>query len=169
MRRGLFVAGIVVLVLGIVLAGASLAIQAMSTSVSIPAGSADQLTPSGIGSTSVSISWSGADSSTTVYLISGSPTCSSPSGIVAHGAGASGSFSASLSSGTTYQLYACNSGAPVALNASYTTSGISILLLIGIIVAVIGVVITVLGLRARPKAKPSPAEPAPEGNEPQGS
>jgi len=160
----MFIGGIVLIILGLVLVLVGVVVQNTATSVGIPAGSADQLSPSSIGGSSFSGTWTGASASTTVYLITGAPTCSStPQGIVAQGTGAGGTISASLSSGSTYQLYACSAGSGVALNVSWTATGLSILMVIGIVLALVGIVVGFLGWRGQPKDAPAemPAEERP--------
>jgi uncharacterized membrane protein len=155
MRRKLFIGGIVLLILGLLLVLIGVVVQNTATSVAIPAGSADQLSPSSIGGSSFSATWSGATATTTVYLVSGTPSCTSPQGVVAQGTGASGSLSASLSSGSTYQLYACSAGLAVGLNVSWTATGLSILMVIGIVLALVGVVVAALGMMGKPKDAPA--------------
>jgi eukaryotic-like serine/threonine-protein kinase len=159
MRRGLFIGGVALLVVGLLLVVVSFALQAMPTTEQIPAGSAAEITPTGVGGASLAVSWSGGDATTQTYLVSGTPACGSPSNVVAHGSGASGSFSASITSGTTYYLYACHSLAGVSTyetaQFSYSATGISILVLVGIVLAVIGAVLSVLGFRGQPKMRPA--------------
>lgn len=168
MRKGLFIAGIVVLVIGVLcLVGGYLVVSAPS-SVTISCGSAGcspvgTLSTNGVSGATLSVSWSGADPSTAVYFTTvgnAAPTCSSPTGVVGHGSGASGSFSASMTSGTNYYLYACGP-ASSAVTLSYTAVGLSYLMLIGIVLLVIGAIITVLGFRAKARA-PAPAPPEEE-------
>ncbi|MCI4323876.1 MAG: hypothetical protein L3K03_07675 [Thermoplasmata archaeon] len=159
--RGLKIGGIVLIIIGIALVLISVAIQESPTPVAIPAGDADVLTaPStSLGSASFTVTWTGAATATEVYIITGSPSCGgTPSGLVASGSGSSGSLSASLSSGTSYELYACNGGSPEALSVSYTATGVSLLVVIGIVVAVLGVVLMLLGRRSAAKAAAQDAE-----------
>ncbi|HUI38164.1 MAG TPA: hypothetical protein VLY85_00875 [Thermoplasmata archaeon] len=159
MRRGLVVAGAVVAVVGLLLVVASVAINGASTSQTIPAGSALTLTPNGVGSIGLSGSWSGGTSDTKVYLVTGTPACPSPTGVVASGSGASGSFSATLQSGTQYSVFACTPDGYQAVSFSYTSSGITYLVVIGIVVLVVGAILAVVGVRAKPKAAPVPETP----------
>jgi hypothetical protein len=153
------------LVVGLILVLLTVAVQGMATSVTVPAGAADQLTaPStSVGSASLSVSWSGAPSGTSVFLTSSSPTGCSPSNTVATGSGSSGSMSATLSSGTTYFLFACSAGTPATVTFSYTATGISLLGIIGIVIEVIGMLVLLLGITAKPKnsyvAPPEPEAP----------
>ena len=154
MRRGMFIAGLVVLVLGILLVVVGLVVQSGSQTQYVPGGSALSLTPNSVGSASLSLSWSGGSSSTEIYVATGTLACP-PGGVVAQGQGASGSISATLSSGTTYYVLACtSSGAGASVDVSYTTSSFSILMLIGVIIAVLGAVVAVLGVRLKPRVRP---------------
>lgn len=165
MRRGLFIGGIVLAIVGLLALGGGYAIQQAATTNSIPAGSALSLTPSGIGSTSISVSWSGGSSGTTVYLTSGAINCPG-SGALASGNGSSGSLKATLNSGTTYDLYACNGATPAGISVSYTTSGFTLLMVIGIVLLVIGLLLAVVGRRAKPKMKKEPAAAEPTAEAP---
>jgi uncharacterized membrane protein len=161
MRRGLVIGGIVLAIVGVLLIVASYAVNGSSTSNNIPSGSVLTVTPSGIGSISMSGSWSGGTANTTVYITTGTPVCPGPTGVVTSGKGASGSLSASLTPGTTYNIFACSGSSGQAITYSYTSSGITYLVVIGIVLVVIGVILAVLGLRGKPKApKSMPAEPA---------
>lgn len=151
MRRGIVIGGIVLVIIGLLAVGGGYAIGSASTTVTTPAGSVETLTPSTIGGGSISVSWTGAAAGDTIYLMSGTATCSGPSGVVAKGTGASGSFSASLSSGTTYSLYACSGASPAGATFTYSFSGISTLMLIGIVLAVVGALLLVAGFVAKPK------------------
>jgi hypothetical protein len=158
MRRGLFIGGIVLLLIGVALIGVGYYVNSASTSQTVPAGSVLSLTPSTIGSDSLSVSWSNAPTNTTVYLTTGTPVCATtPGGVVTSGTGTSGSFTASLSSGTTYNLYACSNGNGATADITYSATGFTYLMLIGIILAVVGALLMVLGLRGKPKAAPPPA------------
>jgi uncharacterized membrane protein len=160
MRRGIFIAGIAVLVVGVLLLALGYFLVSAQQSVTIPIGSALQLTPTGIGSGSLSVSWSGAPAATKLYLTSAQPACPNPSGVLGNGSGASGSFSASLSSGSSYWLFIC--GTAQSVPVTYSVSGISYLMLIGIVLAILGAVIAALGVRARPKVVPMMEEPMAE-------
>lgn len=160
MRKGLFVVGVVVLIIGIALAAGSVYLNQVATTNNLSAGQYLSLTPSSIGSTTIYLNWNSAVAGATVYIATATPNCGAQTGVVTSGTGASGSLSAALTSGTTYYVFACASGSLTAVNTSYTSFGISILLLVGIIIAVIGVIILVLSFRK--KAAPMPATmPAP--------
>src|SRR5271170_1141362 len=99
MRKGLLIAGIVVLVVGAALIGLGLS---SSITTAVPAGACLNLTPTSIGSDPVTISWNGV-SSTSIVTLSSTGDCS-PTTVIASGTGASGSFTATLTSGTTYGI-----------------------------------------------------------------
>lgn len=162
MRRGLAIGGIVLIVIGVALFGGGYALISSGTTETANAGQVLSLTPTGIGSGSVSVSWSGAPSGATVYLMTGSPTCSNPSGIVVQGSGSSGSFSATVSPGTTYNLYACSGTSPAGASFTYASSGLTYLMVIGIVLAIVGLIVLVLGARRRIEATPTQTSgPAP--------
>ncbi|GEM_PF-1954716 len=154
MRKGLVVVGIVLLLLGALMLGYGY--TATQTSA-VPPGACLQITPTSIGSDPVTISWSGGDSSTTVTLYSASSDCSSTT-VVASGTGASGSFTATLASGSTYGIETTGS-----VNVTVANHGLSILELLGALLLVIGVILAVFGARAKPKNRPAPVAAAPSG------
>ena len=161
MRRGLAIGGIVLIVIGVALFGGGYALISSGTTETASAGQVLSLTPTTVGSSTVSVSWSGAPAGATVYLMTGSPTCTSPSGVVVQGSGSSGSFSASVSPGTTYALYACSGTSPAGASFTYSSSGLTYLMVIGIVLAVVGLLLLVLGARRRIEAAPpQTAEPA---------
>ncbi|HEV2449822.1 MAG TPA: hypothetical protein VGU43_05380 [Thermoplasmata archaeon] len=166
MRRGLFIGGIVLAIVGILALGGGYAIQQTATTTSVPAGSALSLSPTAIGSTPVTITWSGGSAGTIVYLTTASPSCP-PANNVTSGSGASGTLKATLSSGTTYSVYAC--GGSGAISISYTTSGFTILMVIGVVLLILGIVLAVVGRRAKPKVKKEPASSAVPTGEPPAS
>ena len=161
MKRRLTIAGIVLLGVGLILIAASTAATGQATSVSIRPGTYLQLSPNGIGGDSLSASWSGGTPTTIVYIITGTPTCSStPRGVVASGSGASGFLSATLSGGLAVDVFACSSGSPQGITFSYTDQGTTIADLIGGAVEVGGIVVLLMGILAKPKAvAPGPAMP----------
>jgi hypothetical protein len=153
LRRGRFLVGIVLLVIGLLLLAAGLLVPGGTTTVTTPAGSALVLTPSTLNSVSASISWSGGNATSHVYLVTGQVTCSSPSRVVAQATGATGSLSASLSSGVSYDLYACSGSSYQAMTFSYHLSGgISLLDVLAIVLLGVGVLLVVLAFR-RPKER----------------
>lgn len=162
MRRGLVIGGVVLLVIGILVAGGGYALNAGSSQTIIPAGSAFVISPTGVSGGPFSGSWSGAPAGTTVYITTNQGSCISPSGVVAKSTGANGTISATLSIGTTYYVFACASGSPTTITMTYTYSGVSYFIVIGIVLAVLGVILLVIGARAKPKRPAAtPAAPMP--------
>ena len=149
MRKGLLVVGIVLLIIGAALLGLGLSSSISST---VPAGSCLDLTPSSIGSDPVTVSWSGASSTSTVTLSSTSD-CSS-STVIASGTGASGSFTATLTSGTTYGITS-SSGSPSITVANH---GLSLGELLGIVLLIIGILLAIVAVIAKAKPKAAPRE-----------
>ena len=158
MRRGLLIGGWVLLFVGFALIAASFAVNS-SVTQNVPAGSAWSLTPKTIGSASVTITWTGAPPGAAVYLVTGTPVCGNPGGVVATGSGISGTITATLNPGTTYLLYACSGASYASASFTYTASGFSYLNLGAGAALVLGAALMVLGLRAAPK--PAAARPAP--------
>ncbi|MGB6501360.1 MAG: zinc ribbon domain-containing protein [Thermoplasmata archaeon] len=150
LRRGPLIGGIVLLAIGVLLLVAAFAIGGSTVTQTVPAGSGLTLAPTALSSVTATISWSGGNSTSMVYLITGSPSCSSPSGIVGQGSGSNGSFSVTLSSNTQYLLYACSGSTAQGMVFSYTvTSGFSTLDLISIVLIVLGAILILLAFRRR--------------------
>lgn len=162
MRSALLYGGAAAVAIGILLLSAGYVVVSQSQTEAVPAGAALSITPTGVGGGMLTASWNGADPNSTVYLITGTATCSSPSGLVAKGSGTDGSFTASVTSGTQYQFYACANGRGTSMTASYSVSEITILMVLGIVLAIVGAVLIVLGYRggsssaaAMPPRRPS--------------
>jgi hypothetical protein len=147
MRKGMLIVGIVLLVIGAILAG--YAFSATSQTLTIVPGSAVQPSTNTIGSDPVTISWSGGTSTTTVTLWSASAGCSNPMA-VASGTGASGSFSATLTAGGTYCITAGTSTVSVTVD----THGITFLEMIGLVLLIIGVILAAVGAIRKPRVRP---------------
>ncbi|MCI4369249.1 MAG: hypothetical protein L3K09_06790 [Thermoplasmata archaeon] len=157
MRKGLFIVGIVLAVIGAILA--AVAFVGPGQSVNIPpvsSQSAEVLTVNFIGSGTVSLSWTGGSSGTTVEVYSCSDSSCSSSGalsgggnVVARGSGASGSISFA-SSGTSYYAV-IESGSAGGVTATAKLSGLTTLSLIGLILLVLGAIVAVLGWRLAPR------------------
>jgi hypothetical protein len=164
MRRGLFIGGIVLLIIGILAIGVGYAVETTPVNQQITGASALTLQPQTVGNAQVSISWSGGSTGTDLYLVSSTPDCfTTPTSSVAHGSGASGSLSASLSPGTTYYLFINGCPTGTTLSISYTPSGLTYLMLIGVVIIALGAILAVLGARLQPRPKyvAPPEEPAP--------
>jgi hypothetical protein len=152
MRKGPVIIGIVLLILGLIIAVAAMP---PAQNITLGPGSAVQITPNTVGSDKVTVSWSGAATGTTVDIASGTPSCSSTGNVLASGGGTTGSVSATLTSGTAYSVFECGLGGTPASNSLSTTltqSGISILQVIGVVLAIVGVVLLVVGWRSKTKA-----------------
>jgi hypothetical protein len=97
------------------------------------------------------VHWFDGVTGTHVYMVFGKPDCVIPSGVVAQGAGISGTFRAPLDPGTVYSLFACQAGAPSSINATVSLQGG---LTLGEVVAGftvgIGFGLIAVGLRGRP-------------------
>lgn len=146
MRRGLFIAGVVVLVIGVLLLGFSLS-DPPSKTQKIVAGQYASLTNTRYTATTITVTWSGQPSGITVYLFSGAPTCSS-SGAIASGSGASGSLSASVDPGVTVNLIGCSGSSPATVTITYSqTGGINLGEILGGFATVIGLLLLLFGLR----------------------
>lgn len=157
MRKGLLVSGIVVLVLGAALAAYGFTfLNSQAETVPAYPSYAEFSVPS-IGSASVTISWSGAPSGTTVDVYRCSTGCASSEGFTASGSGSSGSVSFTAAQGQTYEIYA--QGASSGVPATVKVTAISILDLIGIVLIVLGAVLVLLGAVMKARApRPAAAE-----------
>lgn len=154
MRKGLLIAGIAVLAIGLITIPA---VWLQSTAVSIPQyPSAAVLSPNIIGSASATVSWSGASDGTQVKMfVCGDSACNSVgTNAIGSGQGASGQFSVTVSGGTAYELV--ETGSASGVSASAQIHGFTPLLLIGIIMAVLGAIIAVLGFVLKPKVARAP-------------
>jgi uncharacterized membrane protein/ribosomal protein L40E len=149
MRRGLVVVGIVLLLLGVVAAVVPMVVPA-NTSIP-PANSAQILTLNIIGSGTVTITWSGADSGTMVSVYQCSSSDCSSTSQIASGSGSSGALSFSASGGTTYAINEVGTSSSVA--ATLAVVGVTPLVLIGIILVVVGLVLLVFGWRTTAKPR----------------
>lgn len=148
MRWGRFIAGLILLLVGILLVVSSVLANGGTTSITVPAGDQAGIQVKSLTSVQIEVQWSGGTSGTTAFLVSGTPGCVAPSGVAGQGTGAAGAFSASLSPGVTYLLYACASGSYRTLTFSYTVSGgLSILELIGVLLLLVGLLLLYLGVR----------------------
>ncbi len=173
MRRGRFVVGLVLLLIGLVLIVLPLV---ATTSESVAPSQVLTLTPSFIGSGTVTVSWSGAPSATSVQLYSCSTSTCDTGPSLASGQGSSGSFSATLSSGQTYGIQVSGTGSS-AVTLTLKTLGLTLPMLAGIVLLVVGIIVVLLSFRRRDEAAPAPSvapvpeapveeTPAPEPEEP---
>ena len=154
MRRGLVVAGIVLLLIGVVLA--VLPFLQMTSTV-IPEAGIDNtgynsITPNFVGSGTITVSWSGATSSTHIVVYPCSGGCSFSATPIVNVSGDSGSFSFTAQGGSSYAMTEYGSSQPV--SATVSTSGLTFLGVAGIALLVVGLILVVLGVRARARVAP---------------
>lgn len=167
-RKGLFIIGIVVTVIGaILLAAAALGLQGYNSVQPTPIPGAPgflQLSISTIGNAQLAISWTGGTNATQVQIFSCPSACQLTGAPLASGNGASGTLSVSVPPGVYAVTQPSGSGTVgQALSGQYEVSGITFLLLIGIVLLAVGVLLWVRGALAKGKEKPaSEAEAEPE-------
>jgi hypothetical protein len=170
MRAGPLVAGVIALLFGVLL----IAVTFLSSSVTVPAsGGFVPVTPHTLVGGSLSVAWSGAPSSTTIAVYhcgsvcaftsqtgcSGMP-CTAAGGPAATGQGSSGSLSVSVTSGSSYAILAQGTAQPV--SATTTVTGLTLLMLLGVILALLGIVLLVLARGGAAKAPLGASEEADE-------
>jgi hypothetical protein len=155
MRKGLFVVGLVLLIIGIAAAG--LTFQ-QSQSVSVPQSpNASVVTLGSVTDGSMTFSWSGGSSTTWVNVSEcADSSCSSFTSTVAAGHGASGSSTFSVGGGDTDEIYTNSPG----VTGTVQIDGFVILTFIGIVLAGLGAFLLIVGVLARPKMRAAPAEVA---------
>jgi hypothetical protein len=151
MRIAPLLAGVVAVLLGVVL----IALTFTSSPVIIPSSGFVPVAPHPLSSGTMTVSWSGAPSGyavgvyhcngpctfTSMNQCSGLP-CTAAGGPIATGHGTSGSVSFAVDSTSTYDVIAQGSSLPISASASL--SGLTLLMLLGVIVAILGVVLLVL-------------------------
>ncbi len=123
-----------------------------TSSATVNAGASWVLQSVAVTSESAHVKWHGGVTTTHTYLVTGSatPSCSSPTGVVATGAGKGGSFSSTFKPGKSYQLFACSSGATETLAFSVSISGgVSKGEVWAIVLTVFGLPMVLLGVRGR--------------------
>ncbi|MCI4340480.1 MAG: hypothetical protein L3J73_04360 [Thermoplasmata archaeon] len=146
MRKGLFVTGIILLLIGLVSIAYPMFIGSSVSIVAFP----DAVAPAPplLGSGTFTVHWTGATDGTHVVLYEcATSDCSVRGATLADVSGASGSLSVTLVSGHSYALY--ENGTAVSIPATVTIMGITTLILIGIVLLVIGLVVVVLSFRGR--------------------
>jgi hypothetical protein len=158
MRKGRVIVGIILVVIGLVLAVVPFF---ESASVNVPQDPlAYNFSPNIIGSGTVTISWSGGSAGTSIEVLPCSGgTCYGQSTPLASGSGSSGTLSFSAQGGSSYALTETNSTSTV--TAKVTISGLQPLELIGIAVVVVGAFFAVLGLRRPRSTRAAAPEVAP--------
>ena len=159
--------GVVVLILGVLLIALPFTgvLTGSTVAPSASQGLANAFTPSIYGSGTVKFSWSGAGPNTTVTLFScpGDPSCGLTKAFtslskVASGNGESGSFSASVTGGTTYLV--TQNGTTGNLSVVYAVSGFSLDSILGIVIVVVGIVLVALPGPRRTAAEEAAARAA---------
>jgi hypothetical protein len=141
MRKGLLIVGIVVLLIGAALLAVGFS---SSLTTSVPSGECLDVTPNTLGSDPVTISWNGVSSTSTLSLYAADDCSGTP---IASGTGGSGSFTATLTSGTTYGIGVTSGTASVTV----ANHGFSVLQLIGVIILVVGLLLAAVGAIRKPK------------------
>jgi hypothetical protein len=162
MRRSLFVAGALVIVVGLaVVAYTQLTVQ----TVPIPEDPSGEVV-SGFHVVSVAhvtVRWSGGLSTTVVHMFSCSdPTCANPTDEIGNGTGAAGSFVVPVDASHSYELNTTG-GPPV--NGSLTISGLTNLTLIGVTLMATGGVLagwSWRGRRVRVTERPETSQDPPD-------
>ncbi|HTT26355.1 MAG TPA: hypothetical protein VMH90_05280 [Thermoplasmata archaeon] len=145
--------GVLVVVLGIVIVGLGFtSLFAQSVTAYPPnSGEVQTVTPQIYGGGSLMVSWNGAGPGTVVTLYNCGSACPlDPAALAAlpkagSGSGASGSFSASVTGGTTYGLV--ENGTASSLVTTTQAVGLTTLDLIGIVIAIVGVILIALPMR----------------------
>jgi len=164
MRRGLLIVGIVLLLLGVIAAAVPMALPA-STSIP-PSPSALIESPNLLGSGTLNLHWSGASDQTNVTVYEcDSSACANLVSRLGGATGSSGSISVPVSGGTWYAITETGSSTPV--SATLGIVGLTTLVVIGVILAVLGAVLALVGMRTT--AKPRVAEPPRSGPSTTGS
>jgi hypothetical protein len=149
-RRWLIVLGSIIAAIGVIFGALGLSESSQTTHPDVPAGSAYVLKPTALTAVTATISWSGAAAKSTIYLVTGAPSCASPKDVAASRTGVSGHITAMLHKGTSYSLYACSSTSFEALDFKVTTSGgVTTGDVVAIVLLVLGVPLIALGVRGR--------------------
>lgn len=164
MRKGRFIGGVVLVVIGVILILLSFN-PTVQTIPQFPSGITYQ--PKIIGGGTLNVNWTGGTASTVVEVWQcNDASCSPPptGGLLAKGTGATGSISISVSSSATYGISVTAGG--TAVGASLGLLAITYLVLIGIVLAALGVFLAINGLRTSKKVMTAPtpyaAAPPPE-------
>lgn len=131
MRKRRFIAGVVLLVIGLLLlAGLVIPLAVLESephTQTIPARRVLELRPTALTPESFTAIWMGLPNATHIYVVRGIPTassaCSSPADTVASGSGASGSLGTHLSPGATYLVYGCRAGSPLQITIVWKVAG----------------------------------------------
>jgi hypothetical protein len=150
-RLGYFVAGVLVILLGLLILAAGVAVNGEPTTKTVAAGATWSITPQTVNSVPVKIHWTDVESKSTIYLVSGKVACTNATGIAARGSGTNGTFSPTLKPGKTYKLYACNSG--LFTSGKFTVkSGIGVtgIDIVAFLFVILGLVLVAVSFRPDP-------------------
>lgn len=131
MRKRRFIAGVVLLVIGLLLlAGLVIPLAVLESephTQTIPARRVLELRPTALTLESFTATWIGLPNSTHIYVVRGIPTassaCSPPDGTVASGNGTSGSLATHLSPGVTYVVYGCSASSFLQVTILWKVAG----------------------------------------------
>jgi len=157
MRKGLFITGIILLLIGLISIAYPMVVGTSSSIEAYP--NLSEAVPPVVGSGTFTLHWSGGTADTHVVLFQCvSSNCSVIGPILANATGASGSFSVTLHSGDSYALF--EYGTPFSVAGSATDMGITPLVLVGIVLVVVGAVLAGLAFVGRGRvAEAGPEEP----------
>jgi hypothetical protein len=148
-HRGRFIAGLVLTLIGVIVVVASLELSATPTTVTIVQGTDYDVKLSALTDVPTTVSWTGQPN-VTVYLMTGSPTCILPLGVVRSATGTSGSFTASLKPGKSYYLYGCTGTTATTVRVTVAPSyALTELGVLGGIALALGIFLLVVGIRAK--------------------
>ena len=157
MRQDIFIAGIAIIIVGVLVAGGSFTQNSESTVIPQQGVSCLSYTPPIVGGGTATFAWSGAGSGFHFIVAQQSGGPCGAGTIVANVSGSSGSVSFSVTGGVTY--IALGTGNTVAVPVTVTVSGITPLLLGGIVVAVVGAGLAFAGYVMKDKPRRARAPP----------
>lgn len=162
MRRGLVVAGAVVLVAGLLLFAFSMAV---TTTVSIPVFPQEQVLQGihAFGSATMQVHWNGGVAASVVHVFRCTlANCSTGGDEVGNATGAAGTMAVGVVGGASYALSV--TGPPAKVSASINLIGITPIGLVGFVVLLVGVGFLVVAFRK--SRTPSATRPSPPATPP---
>jgi len=149
LRKGPLVIAILLIVVSLILFGISAAANQPLTQ-DVKSGSAWVITPQTLNPLTLTVSWNTSTGAGHVYLMTGQPTCTKPSGVVVNATGGHGTFSHTVNPGKSYNIYACGTMGYISSNFTVSESGgFSWLDLLGTVLIVIGLLFLVLAFIPR--------------------
>ena len=151
MRLAHFVAGVLVILLGLIILAAGVAVNGAPTTKTVAAGSTWGITAPTVTSVAVKVRWTDVEAKSTIYLVSGKVACTNATGIAARGSGTNGSFDPTLKAGKTYKLYACNAG--VFTSGKFTVKsglGLTGVDIVALLFVVLGLLLIAVSFRPDP-------------------